>query len=178
MRQATRIYNAAFERAKKQTDMRNAWSQFAESFVSTQSEHAMCYFATLTTQYKLTLPSARRAVERFAAIVKRECYLCRLVWFAELYECKDGYHLHALVSSNACRTDLNKFWALASKANETHSKQIASDNEANVCHGVRARKVAENRSSFSKLKPGGKGGRYASKYVAKGGSGVDYDIIL
>jgi hypothetical protein len=179
MRQARRKYNSAVERANFLMNTRNAWSEFAECFVRTySSQYDTCYFATLTTQYTLSLASARRAVERFASIVKREGATCRIVWFAELYECKDGYHLHALLSTSACRNDLNKWWSLASKANMSHAVRIAKDNEVNFYSGGKDTKQLDNRSSFSKLKSGGKGGKYAAKYVAKGGANVDYDIIL
>ena len=54
------------------------------------------YWCTLTTRYKLTMPSARRAVEGLHKELKKagEC----LVFFAiEPYDLKEGYHIHALL---------------------------------------------------------------------------------
>lgn len=156
--------------------IRNAWAEFAESYVK-PNDYECAYFATLTTQYTLTLPSARRAIARFSSICKRECGTMRGVWFAELYEAKDGYHLHALIASSLQRDMLNQCWAVASKANKSHEVAIHHANCQALANGTKSIKLASNRSAFVKLRKGGRAGMYASKYLAKGGTQIDYDII-
>jgi microcystin-dependent protein len=169
-----KMFNATNQ---KYNDIRKAWAEFAESYVK-PIEDEIAYFATLTTQYTLTLPSARRAVARFASCCRREQLgTIRGVWFAELYEAKDGYHLHALLATNLQRDTLNKCWAVASKANETHAIAIERTNLQSLATGSKLVKLSSNRSAFVKLRKGGRAGMYASKYLAKGGTQIDYDII-
>jgi hypothetical protein len=174
-----------FEQRKR---LQETWANFAETFVVSQSSRDLfgqSWFATLTTQYTLTLPSARRAVQRFVDVAKRKQHRIAVCWFAERYEAKDGYHLHALVSSTATRNELNEIWAIASKANKTQALRIANENNIAVTDAIFAndnephlREVMQSRSNFQLLKPGGKGGAYAAKYITKGGNVTDYDIVL
>jgi len=189
-RKALRIYNsldiAQQQRAKKieqRNKLHDAWSAFAEKYVNDYAPKdgfTKAWFATLTTQYTLTLPGARRSVSRFAAILKRNEKLIHGIWFGELYECKDGFHIHALIASDASRDELNEYWSLASRANRNHSNQIEKENNTILLSNVnnlRQREVVKNRSNFQPLKPGLKGGSYASKYTTKSGNKTDYDII-
>ena len=189
-RKARRIYNsldiAQQQRAEKKQQrdkLHDAWSAFAEKYVNecvSQGGLKKAWFATLTTQYTLTLPGARRSVSRFAAILKRNQKSIEGIWFGELYECKDGYHIHALIASDASRDELNEYWSVASRANRNHSNQIEKENNTTLLANVndlRQRQVVKNRSNFQPLKPGLKGGSYASKYTTKGGNKTDYDII-
>jgi hypothetical protein len=194
-RRAKRIYDSQdsaqhlrAEKNKHRKALRDTWSAFAETYIADYAcadLFGQAWFATLTTQYTLTLPSARRAVQRFADVTKRKGNTIALCWFAERYECKDGYHLHALVASNATRSDLNEYWAIATKANKSHALQIANDNDVAVSDSIFAndnephlREVMQSRSNFQPLKRGLKGGAYASKYITKGGHTTDYDIVL
>jgi len=189
-RKALRIYNsldiAQQQRAKKieqRNKLHDAWAVFAEKYVNeyaSKDGSKKAWFATLTTQYTLTLPGARRAVNRFASILKRNEKLIQGIWFGELYECKDGFHIHALIASDASRDELNEYWSLASRANRNHSNQIEKENNTILLSNVnnlRQREVVKNRSNFQPLKPGLKGGSYASKYTTKSGNNTDYDII-
>lgn len=172
------------EKNKQIKSLKSTWADFAEAYVNSYT-HGECWFATLTTQYKLTLPSARRAVKRFSDVVKRNGHHIALCWFAEKFELKDGYHLHALVSSTAGRDQLNEYWSTATRANKTHDLDILNDNNRAISesifanqHNPRLRKVVQNRSDFRPLKRGLKGGAYASKYITKSGNSTDYDIVL
>lgn len=192
---AKRIYNSPptlLESTNKKNEqkklLQKTWSQFAEAYVvnaTAKTWFGQSWFATLTTQYTLTLPSARRAVQRFSDVAKRDGKKIVLCWFAERYELKDGYHLHALVSSDATRDELHLYWSTATRANKTHAMQIAHDNGITISDAIFAsdnephlREVMNSRSNFVALRPGGKGGSYASKYITKGGHGIDYDIIF
>jgi hypothetical protein len=182
---AQHVGRTKFEQRKQ---LQKTWANFAETFVVSQSSRDLfgqSWFATLTTQYTLTLPSARRAVQRFVDVAKRKGHKIAVCWFAERYEAKDGYHLHALVSSTATRNELNEIWAIASKANKTQALKIANENNIAVMDAIFAndnephlREVMQSRSNFQLLKAGGKGGAYAAKYITKGGNVTDYDIVL
>jgi len=182
---AQHVGRTKFEQRKQ---LQETWANFAETFVVSQSSRDLfgqSWFATLTTQYTLTLPSARRAVQRFVDVAKRKQHRIAVCWFAERYEAKDGYHLHALVSSNATRNELNEIWAIASKANKTQALRIANENNIAVMDAIFAndnephlREVMQSRSNFQLLKAGGKGGAYAAKYITKGRNVTDYDIVL
>lgn len=182
---AQHVGRTKFEQRKQ---LQETWANFAETFVVSQSSRDLfgqSWFATLTTQYTLTLPSARRAVQRFVDVAKRKQHRIAVCWFAERYEAKDGYHLHALVSSTATRNELNEIWAIASKANKTQALRIANENNIAVTDAIFAndnephlREVMQSRSNFQLLKAGGKGGAYAAKYITKGGNVTDYDIVL
>jgi len=54
------------------------------------------YWTTLTTRYELTLPSARRLAEGYYKHLSKAGG-CTMFWAAEPFDCKDGYHLHALL---------------------------------------------------------------------------------
>lgn len=173
-----------FEQQKK---LQHTYATFVEKFIVKQSSDHLfgqSWFATLTTQYTLTLPSARRAAQRFVDVAKRKQHKIAVFWFAEKYEAKDGYHLHALVSSTATRKELNELWCVASRANRSNALQIANDNNIAVKDAIFAndnephlREVMQSRSNFTLLKSGGKGGAYAAKYITKGGGVTDYDIV-
>lgn len=193
-RRAKRIYDSQnsaqhirAEKSSQRKALHDSWSAFAESYISgyvCQDMFGQAWFATLTTQYTLTLPSARRAVQRFVDVAKRKGNKIALCWFAERYECKDGYHLHALVASTATRKELNEYWSLATRPNKTHALQIANENNVSISDAIFAsdnephlRELMQSRSNFKPLKPGLRGGAYASKYITKGGYKTDYDIL-
>lgn len=193
-RKAKRIYNSqqvvqpGATNKNQQNEVRLAWGTFAEEYITKQADtdlFGQCYFATLTTQYALTLNSCRRAAQRFADVVKRKGNTITLCWFAEAYEAKDGYHLHALVATNAARNDLNDAWKIASKANKSHAVKIARENDIAINDAIYAsdnephlREVMQSRSHFVIYKRGAGGGSYAAKYITKKGNTTDYDIVL
>jgi hypothetical protein len=193
-RKAKRIYNslevAQLQRAEKNTQrkqLHDAWAMLAEKYVrdaASKDLFGQAWFATLTTQYTLTLPGARRAMHRFKSIAWRKGKKLNGIWFGELYEAKDGYHVHALIASDASRDELNEIWRMAAKPNRKHALQIATENDIAVQDAIFAndnephlREVMQSRSNFQLLRPGMKGGHYASKYTSKQGTTTDYDIL-
>ena len=117
-RKAKRIYDsvevAQLQRSQNNSQrqrLREAWATFTENYVTDYAAKDLfgqAWFATLTTQYTLTLPGARRAVNRFSNILRRKGKKVAGIWFGELYECKDGYHVHALLATDASRVELNE----------------------------------------------------------------------
>jgi hypothetical protein len=196
-RKAKRIYNSQsavlpslqrkFEQRHEQLKLKQAWGSYAESFIvdrACQDLFSQAWFGTLTTQYSMTLPSARRAVERFQNVVKRKMNTCSICWFAEKHETRDAYHLHLLVASNATRDELNDAWRVASRPTKDHALKIAHENNIVVTDAIFAsdnephlRQVMQSRSHFAIYKKGAGGGGYAAKYISKQGYTTDYDIL-
>lgn len=58
------------------------------------------FFCTFTTEFKLTLNSARRAMQRLFEKIRSRISNVRLFWVAERFESKCGYHIHALIYVN------------------------------------------------------------------------------
>jgi len=74
--------------------------EYAKSFSEYLLQNEWCKFVTLTTQYELTLNSARRLAGRFYKNLCTKVFPgCKpkFFWVAERFECKDGYHLHGLL---------------------------------------------------------------------------------
>jgi len=95
------------------------------------------YFCTFTTPYELTLKSARRLSGRIAKAVNIP-RAGKMFWGAEKFECKDGYHIHALIQSSVPKRVL---WAWY--------------------------KDRYGRNSISNYDTGRRGSEYVTKYVAK-----------
>lgn len=74
------------------------------------------YFITPTTGYELTLPSARRGMER---LFDKICNVSlpgqkKFFWAAEPFDCKEGYHTHGLLKTDAPIGVIAKAWQVAS----------------------------------------------------------------
>lgn len=59
------------------------------------------WWCTFTTQYELTLPSARRLMERYAKILRSYHLQTEIFWVAERFECRDGWHIHGLMRNQS-----------------------------------------------------------------------------
>jgi len=66
------------------------------------------YWATFTTRYELSLPSARH----MANVIADHCldYGDLMFWAAEEFDCRDGYHIHTILRTALERQKLWK-WA-------------------------------------------------------------------
>lgn len=72
-----------------------------EIYGSWLSQYEWTYWTTCTTRYQLTLPSARRLMQRFwnnTDLVKSGA--ARMFWCAEPFDTRVGYHTHALIKFN------------------------------------------------------------------------------
>lgn len=117
------------------------------------------YFATFTTQYELTLPSARRLMERFHQESGKYAKAAygedqRFFWVAEKFQCKDGYHTHGLIRTDASFDILCNSYQLVSAAK---------------------REGKHYRVHFSKYNPKQAAAKYCAKYLLKKCS--DYDLL-
>ena len=138
----------------EQYDMKNnvpAWVNLIEP-------HNPAYFCTFAPQHTLTLNSARTAMSVFA---RKVCSLMTeeealfFFWAAERFECKDGYHTHALLSV----PDSLKVGAGFKSLRECSSQAFGT------------KKI---RTQFSPMRKQVDGIRYCTKYVSK--ANADWDI--
>lgn len=111
-------------------------------------------WTTLTTQYELTLPGARRAVVRFQELTDKIAP-STVFWVSEKFDCKDGFHLHSLWNFDG---------AISNKTNYELFKEAwktAVNNEKAFCYSERYER--------------GHGAHtYLSKYITKGITDYDY----
>lgn len=83
------------------------------------------YFITPTTPYKLTLPSARRAMNRlYERVEKITLGNCCFFWAAEPFDTREGYHTHGLLKTDLDYETIIKAWQITSSAtkNETWAR--------------------------------------------------------
>jgi hypothetical protein len=62
--------------------------------------YSWSHYATCTTGYEMTLPSARRAMHKFHDLLDKAAP-CKMFWAAEPFDVKDGYHTHVLLDVNS-----------------------------------------------------------------------------
>lgn len=138
-----------------------------QSYSEYLADNGYNYFFTLTTQYHLTLKSARRLAERVISNWKKLDPTIKVFWVAERYKNKAGYHLHGMF---AVREDLtDKLWY----QNFLNAFQRATGVEQ--WQRIDLRRIHEVREGTkSKRKWSEKPSAYCSKYIVK--KSVDYDF--
>jgi hypothetical protein len=117
-------------------------------------------FCTFTTGYELTLPSARRLMERFynrASDKVFDSMPIKLFWVAEKFEVKDGYHTHGLLNYPVKYEEQFNVMEVLTETFRVVSKQ----SNARV-----------NLSKYNKKRSAAK---YCAKYLLKSCS--DYDFL-
>ena len=157
------------------------------------------WFATFTTPYELTLPSARRLVERTVKEWRKIDASAKVFWVAEKFELKDGYHLHALVYAKDGEKRFNEFvhtyQAMArgrvvgnvnGKDVRAVDKRLASTvtqenyDDGNYSHVNAGLKPAWCRIQLSKFDKRRAAAEYLVPYMFKEnrGQGADFDFLL
>ena len=58
------------------------------------------FYCTFTTNYELTLKSARRIMIKLHDTLNKNHSRSRFFWVAEPFDCKEGFHTHALLHFN------------------------------------------------------------------------------
>jgi hypothetical protein len=74
--------------------------EFLDAFASMVNQHEWNFWCTFTTKRELTLKGARRFAQNIALDFCEPTPLfneTRLLWAAEPFDCKEGYHIHALI---------------------------------------------------------------------------------
>ena len=139
------------------------------------------YFATFTTGYELTLKSARRSMGRFHD--KMNNYGgSTLFWVAEPFECKDGYHTHALLKLNdRDLVDEKRRIVFSSVADGTVCSYDIKESGFDVVKNTWQYVTRANEQNYNRIelkrynaKLGAK--HYVGKYILK--SRCDYDILI
>jgi len=110
------------------------------------------WWCTFTTGYELTMNSARRSMNRLYETMHKESPTV-MMWCAEPFDVKEGFHTHAMVSTNLSFDRLCKMWQVSS---------------AGVKYGK------HNRLKLVKYDSDKGAGHYISKYISKKLS--DWDI--
>lgn len=134
-----------------------------QSFGNWLQANSWTHWATFTTPYTLTLPSARRLMNRFGEMrispdIGARNVVKGLFWAAEPFDCKEGYHTHALMQID----ESMPFKAVI------NAYQIAAGNK----------KVSKDkwcRLQVQAYDPERAAAFYLSKYISK--KLADYDII-
>ncbi len=85
------------------------------------------YYCTFTTDYTLSLPSARRAMERLLSRLIKEFGTVNYFWVAEPFDTKEGCHTHALLKVPSLLFDLaaptiERKWHQVTKVKKTRGK--------------------------------------------------------
>lgn len=116
-------------------------------------------FSTLTTARELTLPGARRSINKLAQYLKENQYPAEIFWTAEPFDVKEGYHLHSLLRfTDLSVTDNNK---MAYNTLISGWRQITADKSARIY----SQRYEPKKGAHS----------YIGKYITKDRS--DYDLI-
>jgi len=116
-------------------------------------------WTTLTTGRELTLPGARRSINKLSQYLKENNYPAEIFWAAEPFDLKEGYHLHSLIRFQdiECGQDNKPHYNALVKG----WRQITGDTTARI---------------YSERYKQDKGAHYyVGKYISK--SRCDYDII-
>ena len=132
------------------------------------------FFATFTTPYEMTLPSARRLADRVHSMWGRMADgQCRILWVAERNELRDGHHLHALVwmPENFRQPHLHAALCEAYSVAAVGGKALSNDG-GKVTYERRAR-IDLQRYDKRRNASG-----YLTKYMTKSRDLLDWDILL
>jgi hypothetical protein len=132
------------------------------------------FFATFTTPYEMTLPSARRLADRVHSMWGRMADgQCRILWVAERNELRDGHHLHALVwmPEHFRQPHLHAALCEAYSVAAVGGKALSNDG-GKVTYERRAR-IDLQRYDKRRNASG-----YLTKYMTKSRDLLDWDILL
>lgn len=131
------------------------------------------FFATLTTPYEMSLPSARRLAERTHLMWTRMAGgQCRLLWVAERNQLRDGHHLHALV----CLPDQFRQPHLHAALCEAYSV-AAVGGKAITNEGGKVTYERRARIDLKRYDKRRNASGYLSKYMTKSSQLLDWDIL-
>jgi len=132
------------------------------SYAEWLSEFEWSYYATLTTRYRLTMKSARKAVEGLHKQLSKAGNA--VIFFAiEPYDVKEGYHIHALI---LCPNGLKYQHVISSWQHVSGNKRKPKEGE---------HESTWNRVELQRYNPKLGARHYVGKYIMKDQS--DYDFL-
>lgn len=149
-------------------NIRNSGDATKQGYVDYLDTFDWKYFVTGTTRYELTIPSARRLMDRYFDAISSPGDV--MFWVAEPFELKDGQHTHALLKcENKEGPEFQQMvdawqWATGNKALSNANGIISWDKSK--WNGIELKKYDKRRRA----------GSYCTKYVMK--SRADYDILI
>lgn len=130
------------------------------------------FWSTLTTDYELTMKSARRAAERYHEFIKKLANgYCKMFFVLEPFDIKDGMHIHALIllpdhfHDKLYYQQLIDAWQICSGK----GRRVKDENDKWVAQ-------TPNRIELKKYRSDIKASGYCTKYIMKQNS--DYDILI
>jgi hypothetical protein len=149
---------------KKHKPLGEFWSDFVESNLNQyEKEGDQIWFATLTTEYTLTTSQARRLFSRWMNAIVRGGNSFWAFYVMEDFQCRNGCHIHAMVSTTATKLVMKRDW-----------REVVGKVQLMGTDGIKTNSLA--RTQFDKPKRGGGGGAtgYCCKYIMK--ETGDYDV--
>lgn len=131
------------------------------------------YFVTFTTPYEMSTKSARRLMDR----THRSWSLltdghCKLIYFMERNELRDGCHLHALVHVPDKFRQLHWYVTMVDAYQAMTGAKVIKNEKGKVTWDGRAR--IDMRRYNGRKDAGG----YAAKYASKNNGPDNWDILL
>lgn len=130
-----------------------------EGMANFLDNHPWHLWTTLSTEYGLTMKSARRSMERMSDRVAKDIGQHSVFWAAEPFDVKEGYHIHSLWQFDAVN------WK---SDNKSMYKQFVG--------AWRTISAIDRANVYSERYDKGKGAHhYCAKYISKNLS--DYDIF-
>lgn len=129
------------------TNVQQEMAQFIDSY-------DWNYYATLTTSYEQTMPSARRLAHRMHDRANQS-FETTMFFACEPYDVKDGYHIHALIKTEMDYRSLIECYQVTSAGKKIGKHQ---------------------RIDLQKYQRGMGGAMYCAKYITKKLS--DWDFLL
>lgn len=140
--------------------MANIRKDSLEGYIDFLENVSWDFWITGTTSYSLTLPSARRLMERFGSNMKRFSGTLfrdelKIFWVAEPFDLRQGYHIHFLMEAKPepRYQEIYELWNYAAK-----------------------KSLGNHRITAEKFKPKIGAGGYCAKYILK--ANADYDFLL
>lgn len=136
-------------------EVRNAYADWI-------GQYDWTYWATFTTRYKLTMPSARKAVEGMYKQLSKAGNV-RIFFVCEPFDLREGYHIHALmqVQGNLKYQHILQTWQHVSG-----NKRKPKDNEE---------PSTWNRVELERYDKRKGARHYVGKYMTK--NACDYDLL-
>lgn len=151
-----RIYHDPPDPGQRQADrdpIVQAWGEYLD-------KRDWQLWTTLTTHRELTLPGARRSINKLSQFLQQNNYPAEIFWAAEPFDLKEGYHLHSLVRF----TDLERRQDNKAQYNALVKgwRQITGDKTARIY----SERYREDKGAHL----------YVGKYISK--KLCDYDMIM
>lgn len=147
--------NVDSSKLSQKEQVRNSYAEWLDTF-------DWSYWATLTTRYKLTMPSARRAMNGMFDQLSKAGKVS-IFYVCEPFDLKEGYHIHALIGLNG---NLKYQHIIQTWQHVSGNKRKAKEGDT---------QSTWNRVDLQTYQPKLGARHYVGKYMTK--NACDYDIL-